>query len=460
MRHFSLMATRIASNDKILTKSSMSLEKACFFATYSAGFIGATPFEIELGNFTLFPFRILILGSWFILLLSFFAGKAQTFKNLLRIKRYIFYLIIWLIYAVFSFFWVKSTTDAIRNLSFLIMGSSVIFLTCYYSSAEKDLKTLYYIWVGAFYMMLLLGMWENITARHLSVSGYSAQRIQFAKSYIVEQVRRRPTGVFNNPNDYATFIAISIPFVLALARYSREKIVRICAIVGITLGGYLIIATGSRGNLVALLLELVFFWLFIGKGFNKFKWLFVVGILLILIISVFPPVANLFFRNVEESISSLAYESPREGSSISIRWNLAKNGMHFLYSTYGFGVGAGNLEYWMEHYPVYYTRHVLNIHNWWLEILTNYGVAIFVGFVLFYIGIIRGLWSAHCAEVGIVKIVSEALLVSTVGFSVASISSSSVMAIVPIWSLFGFSLAVIALTRNENLEYACNGTSI
>jgi len=124
--------------------------------------------------------------------------------------------------------------------------------------------------------------------------------------------------------------------------------------------------------------------------------------------------------------------------------NLARNGLIFLYSTAGFGVGAGNAEYWMANFARYDTAGILNLHNWWLEILINYGIFVFIGYVVMYIGIILKLWHAwHKAVDRKERMIAEALLLAFIGFFFASISSSSIMAFNPQWLLFAFALAFL-----------------
>jgi len=95
-------------------------------------------------------------------------------------------------------------------------------------------------------------------------------------------------------------------------------------------------------------------------------------------------------------------------------------------------VGAGNAEYWMGNFPIYETRGITNPHNWWDEILVDYGIFIFAGYVLFYVGLVARLYKIHQhLGAGTEKMICEALLVSLVGFFLASISSSSIMALKP-----------------------------
>ena len=53
----------------------------------------------------------------------------------------------------------------------------------------------------------------------------------------------------------------------------------------------------------------------------------------------------------------------------------------FLYSAIGFGVG--NAEYYMANFAKYYTAGIINPHNWWLEILVDYGILVFVGYIYY-----------------------------------------------------------------------------
>ncbi len=82
--------------------------------------------------------------------------------------------------------------------------------------------------------------------------------------------------------------------------------------------------------------------------------------------------------------------------------------------TFGFGVGIGNVEYWMENFRVYETFGILNVHNWWVEILVNFGIFIFVRYVLFYSSLVRSIYRIYRFKVNTFreKIVCESLLLS------------------------------------------------
>ena len=161
-----------------------------------------------------------------------------------------------------------------------------------------------------------------------------------------------------------------------------------------------------------------------------------------------------------EQISSLFYQI--ETASVGIRINLIKNSLLCLSKSFGFGVGTGNAEYCIENYGVYWTKDIVNVHNWWLEILTNYGIFVFAGYLIFYLSLIRSLYKYHKQlttykkppktenkQLTTERMICEVLLISLIGFFLASISSSSIMAFNPQWLLFAFSLAFLNYSRQK-----------
>lgn len=428
------------------TIPAFSLGKVSCYLAILTGFLGVALFPIDLGVLTLFPYRILLLFLWLLFGMHLLT-EGKTVLSQRQIRWYLTFLVFWLGYAVLSLAWATSANSAIRHLIFLFMGVSVIFFSLYYFRDEQDLRKLYWLWLSVFGCLLLLGFWEHLTGQHLLMSGYySETRARFMF---------RPTGVFRNPNDYATFLALSIPFSLSLLRYGRKGWSRLLGL-GSAIGAfYLIVATGSRANMLAVLLELAFLSLFLMNLKQKARLVVVTAVCACLLLFFLPGPVQSSFSEVLESLSSITTQAELKTGSVAIRTNLVRNGLWFLYSTAGFGVGAGNAEYWMANFARYETRGILNPHNWWLEILTEYGIFVFVGYLIFYLGLIWSLWKARRKmRKREERMIWEALLVSLVGFFFAGISSSSVMAFTPQWLLFAFALVFLNYIRSCKRE-AC-----
>lgn len=427
----------------------MYLEKFLCYLLICSGFVGAALIPIKLGAFTLFPFRVFLLALWTLFVMRvLIQGKVTVLVG--AVKSYLLFLGLWLVYAVTSLAWAASKADSARHIVFLSMGVSVIFFTTYYLRTPRDLERLYWIWGIVFFALICLGFWEHLTGQHLPVSRYSEEQLAFYAPYIVARVKNIPTGVFHNPNDYATFLALGFPFGLGLIRYGHKKWLRLIAVVAALVSFYLIVVTSSRANMLAILLEITFLVLFLTNLGQKVRLVLGSALAAGVILTLLPGPTQWVFQSITEELGSILVQAQMGVESVGIRLNLVRNGLDFVYRTAGFGVGAGNAEYWMENEARYYTAGILNPHNWWLEILINYGVFIFLGYVYMYIGLIRLLWRLwHRAQSRAGKMIAEALLLGLIGFAVASASSSSVMALHSHWLFFAFIFAYISRIRED-----------
>ena len=411
------------------------VEKICCYSAFITGFCGVALFPIDLGPFTLFPYRIFLVLLW-----ALFAARTLIQRKVVlplgRIKLYMMFFVFWTAYAVISLGWAASKGDAIRHLVFLLMGVSLLFFVSKYLRDYRDLRRLYLTWLGIFCALVFLGFWEHLTGQHLRVSGYYGE--------VRAQLAFRPTGVFDNPNDYASFLALSIPFALGVLRYARMRLVRLIGLASAFAALYLIVVTGSRANLLAVMLELAFLVVVLTNLRQKVKVAVGAAAGLAVVLFLLPGPIREFSSEITEGLSSIGTQAELGTGSVAVRANLVRNGLAFLYSTAGFGVGAGNAEYWMANFAQYDTAGILNPHNWWLEILINYGLFVFVGYLVFYSSLVRQLWRTwRTTDPGGTRMIAEVLLMALVGFPVASISPSSIMAFKPQWLLFAFALAFL-----------------
>lgn len=414
--------------------------------TFLAGFFGVAFFVVDVGPFSLFPYRFLLLVLMGMFVLSVFTTGWIWISRVSRIRWYLTFLGMWCVYAAVSLSWAISVSEAIRHMGLVWCAAGTVFLLCYYCSTKTAIKAMYRIWILGLGVLLIIGLWEHLTGQHLLVSGFYGE----TRSGLMHM----PTGVFNNSNDYALFLSLSIPFALALTRYARRALTKALGICMACLGGYLICAAGSRANLIAVLLELGFLFLFLMRSASRMKVIVVVCTCLCIAVLMAPNVVESVSADIGGQLTSIAAQAKANVGSIAVRMNLVRNGLSFLVTTGGFGVGGGNAEVWMASRAIYDTRGILNPHNWWLEIIVNYGILIFVGYVLFYVNLIWNLWRRwKILSTRTDKMIAEALLLSLVGFALASISSSSIMALTPQWLLFAFALSFLSYTwRKESVR--------
>jgi teichuronic acid biosynthesis protein TuaE len=431
--------------------SLLAVEKMIFYIVIVAGLLGSGVFSFSVGPFSLFPYRFLLIGLWLLFIVRHLISiDAPLLNNNVRNKFY--FIIFWLFYAIISLQWSRSTLDAVRYIIFLFMGCSMLYFMVYYIANKRSLSMVYLLWFLFFCAMIILGFWEHLTGMHLSVASYNEDKLVEYRNDVLAKVINMPAGVFTNPNDYATYLALSIPFGLGLIKYSKIIFVKILSLFTILSAFYLIVITFSRANIIAVILEFIILLIFYTNIKQKFMVTFVISVLSIVVVVFLPDLSETVsgrFINTFSSINSSNISD--NANSMGIRSNLIKNCLVFLCSTGGFGVGAGNAEYWMNNFAVFNTYGIINPHNWWLEILTDYGVFVFAGYTIFYFVLIWDLFKAHHELLeNRSRMIAETLLLALISFSIASISSSSIMAMNAQWILFAFALAFINWHRSTS----------
>ncbi|MEK5444527.1 O-antigen ligase family protein [Fredinandcohnia sp. FSL W7-1320] len=404
-----------------------------------SSFVGAIV-SIDLGPFSLFPYRVLFLFIAGISIIKIYLSKFSL-TNDAFVKGILTFLLFWIVYAFISLLWVKDLTSGIKDIVFLLFGIGIIFIVVAYLVREKHYISFYYIWLLMAAFLLLIGLINHFLQIHLPVS-----RIYTASAY----QKTIPTAVFTNENDYASFVTISVFLCLAFMNHYRRLVSVLAGLGFIGISLYIIMVTSSRANLLAVMISFAFWYLIIADKKTKIS-------LLRLLVIAGPVVILIFFNRVLSILQKVIHEitslnigqASAEGGSVEIRVNLLKNVLVFLQETFGFGVGAGNAEYYMQHFQVFNTYGDFNIHNWWAEILVNYGLLIFTIYVLIYLCLIYKLYHVYKnALTKNIKMISEGLFMGLITFALASISPSSMMALPYNWLLFAFVIGFINFYQN------------
>lgn len=119
--------------------------------------------------------------------------------------------------------------------------------------------------------------------------------------------------------------------------------------------------------------------------------------------------------------------------STSPRARLTIEGIKMAINSRGLGVGPGNFEWHIANKSVPGTP---NPHNWWLELLAEYGILVLIGYILIYIKLIISTfrrwksdryWSAG------------ATLVALLVFPILAVAPSRLIWYSPHWLLLAFS---------------------
>jgi teichuronic acid biosynthesis protein TuaE len=418
---------------KLVLKWNMNIEKLLLLATLGLGFFQSAFFSLKIGPISLFPFRILFI---FLFILFFYRLVRQHihFDGLTgQVNIQLGFLFFWLGYSMLSLIWANSISSAVNYIALLAIGIFLIYFTVLYFKSSNDYLYLFIIWISVLIILIVIGLWNHFTMNHLT-SSYIY--------YAPERKQSIPTSVFYNQNDFASYLAISIFFLFAVFKFAKNYIIKTAFLFLMIISIYLIYVTDSRASLLAILFGfVVLFFLYLPRKIKK----------LVIILGVFGGlIASVLFLDRIMQIVNPANAPLQDDNSFSIRTNLIKNSIDFITDSIGFGVGAGNAEYHMLNLAIYPTQGVLNVHNWWLEILVNHGLVIFVGYIILYLTLTYNLYSIFkSTQSKINKMVSEALLGAFITFLIASISPSSVSNLNYHWILFAFAIGFIHVMKKE-----------
>lgn len=363
------------------------------------------------------PSYIIVGGLTFIYLMAFVLGYKYREKISATNFQYFFYA--WVIYAAAQIVFQTKTNLSWMHFQSLILGVLIIWLMSRFINSKNRLELTYKIWGICLLFTIIVGWWEILTGNHV-------------RSSVAYPNATAATVGFFNQNDYSFFLAISLPVVLY---WIKDKF--IYRILGLFMLGsiyYLVYVNGSRLVLIILFVGLFIFLLNIIRTRKTGLVFLIISAIFLLILF------NLdFLLGTFEKITTLN----EDDASVNIRKQLTQAGFNIFKEHPFFGVGPGNIDYYMP-------QAGDKVHNFWLEVLVNYGVFIFIGLVLFF-----G-WTLYTS---IKKVPEEMksliwpMLLSIIIFVPASFTSSSIFQFEILWFFLGVMLSInTIIKRMTNLE--------
>lgn len=419
-----------------IARGKLKLHELLLYLLIATSFIGPA-ITFKLGPISMFPFRALYLVVVPMFLLYLYKKKDIMEWRHIPYKSIFLFLIFWIILALTSLIWAKSLTLGIKNVFYLSLGISLVFIITFFFTKLKHYVTFFYLWIGMLVLLVMLGFWNHLTQQHLSVSRIND---------LAEYMQSVPTAVFGNENDYASYLAISIFFVVSMIKYQRNWFIKLMGLALVLASIYIIYVTSSRANYISILLGFgVWLLLYGGKKLKAVAFsALIAGVFL---------VGTLFYTKVMTVLMKIKSEVfvTNDGGSIDVRTNILKNVYAYFEGSYGFGVGAGNAQYYLKNHAIYPIDIFSNVHNWWAEIMVNYGAIVIAGYLAMYVSVLYILFTISKKKTDTkISMISEALTTSLVVFSLASISPSSILTLNYHWMLFAFAIGFIVYDSTQN----------
>ncbi len=404
-------------------------------------FLNQSLLSINAGFFHLFLYRVVLLAAAALFIFHIMREKnLQQYWNRTNVKGVLLFLVFWLSYGAISLLWAKSIIEGIKALFLLGLGISFVFLAVFTFTRMTHLFWYYGIWLVMTVILLMIGMMNHFTQIQLPTSNlYGAA--EYKRSY--------PTAVFFNQNDFATFLTISFFFYLSLTKNSRQVWLKTSGLLLAILCVVTIYWTESRASLLGVGFGLIaYIYILLPKVFKKITAL--IGT------AAFILAAFVFSGKAAEKIVGLInasdiYLNNEVLPSNIARINLLKNTIYFFVESFGFGVGAGNIPFYLKNESIYATNQVVEVHNWLAEIMGNYGIFVLLGYVTMYAVLFYRLYQLYQRKISRKhNVLLEAGMLGMVGFLVSSISPSSVSNLFFHWVFLGFVISIVSVFAGAN----------
>ena len=351
--------------------------------------------------------------------------------------------LLWWVWALCSVLWAMSLGSWLQAMVLLTLGISSIVGIFLWTKDYVQWRTLIKaVWV----MMTFLSIWGlfEITTNIYLLADLG--KLDKYSTFVTQPWTRIPITYLANQNDYATILLATLPINLILMNTTKNSLKKLLTLLCMLLSTFLIFQSGSR---MSLLMALAFYGIYVLLGvrwdFTRKQVLTTGSIVLTLAILAFA-----FVPPIRGMVTDLIYILPRPVISGDVgRMNMWRNGLMYLGKTFGLGVGAGNIEVWMETFGPLPTNNIFNIHNWWLEILVGYGAFIFIAYVLGYALMIYRLFNLKKFVNRMHQKIMNAFISFLLVFIGASITSANNMLIEWHWVFFGLIIAYIGIMEAQ-----------
>ncbi|MCD8479760.1 MAG: O-antigen ligase family protein [Candidatus Cloacimonetes bacterium] len=345
----------------------------------------------------------------------------------------------WLAYSLFSYIWAIDRDLALENslLIFRYLGVFVIFDALFRD--HRILRRAHLVMAGILVLYILTALWEMLTFQHLPSSRYYGMPFYYV-----------PTGPFYNQNNLAAFMIFIMPCLLFLPKLYRHAWLKL-AVAGATL--LILVIITVQGARIAMLAAGAML-LAVGLLNSSVKTKLITVLVILLAVMAFfryaPPGMKLGWKLVQREIESFGTEAESAHmSSLKIRRQLVDRDYrsHMREALlWGLGVGTSSIIWITDR--EYRTAGITNAHNWFLEILGNYGILILAAFVYIYLRWLWLLWLRYKASEGRERNLNLAYLWVLLMFIPASALPSSIRWNHHIWIIFA---AINAVCNSERL---------
>lgn len=339
-----------------------------------AAALGTSFLSVNVGGVNVYFFRLLVV---FVILASPVISYRYGWLKERVPSQFLLAGYLWVLWGSVSVFWSPNFTAGVEDVVAVGFGFGIgVALLTLGATESKGIEWLRRGWMGAFLITGAIAGWEIVTGNHLPGAW-----VESAPDYALD--RAIVISTFGNPNNYGAFLVLSLPFLLYSRERVRSRFLKLLYGLLIPVFFGLLFLTGSRSALLGALLQMGTY-IFIFGGVRR-----IVATLLALVTSILGLVyigVSIEDLRLFAKLQTVLQGNALEGGSLSMRLGLTLNGLWMVLISFGMGIGAGGYEMVAQHPDLpFSTGGLINPHNFFIEIIAEYGVLIGIVFA-FLIG--------------------------------------------------------------------------
>lgn len=385
---------------------------------------------IQVGSVAIYGFRQL-------LLLLVFAACFLPRPTLARLepstRSAIKGMLLWVCWAAFSLLWAPEFSGATTDLVYLGLAFAVIAVVNWNAFCRATL--LDKLCTG--WTLSLVPLWLIVAAEFL------AGRRLFGDELVRSSLDAQGSlfATFHNANDFSGFLVLSVPFVLLFVFRPWDASKKKRSLLWLLLllpAPVVVFLNGSRISMLGIGAELAL--VYLGTGGHKASRF---GRELSLLVKI--ALGLLVLDLCSSALYSGSMRVMREidtNYSAGIRINLVLNGLWMLWDSMLMGAGPGGFTAIHEADAMpYYTRGITNPHCFFVEVLSQYGVAVFS---VFFYSVFSISWKKHASLNEQQHRLIFFVRMAAVGFLFSAFANASHMSSPVVWTFVASFIALAA----------------
>lgn len=352
-------------------------------------------------------------------------GKIVFIQERYKLFTYVIFCIIWGFYPLIQLLWVKNIDYWSSFYRSLFINILVIVLLVFFIQTWDDWKVISKAFIILHFTSLAVGYWEILTGHHI----VHLDGVRNLSYYAF-----KPVSFYGNGNDNATVLFFGLCNILIFMFSHKQKMLTRLALIFLsiaTISQIIIIdARGATYSLFLLLLFILYYQIKLRIDRNSKKMGKLISGFILLITVVFI-IWGITAHSIEYYLSMFSGEG-NYGSDVA-RVRIITDSFYAFLDTLGFGLGPGQ--------SIVASR--INLHNFYLEILFEYGI--FVGGFLIVQIIKIGFWEYAYLPLFAKSIVKAFPFVLVL----VGVSSSKTFIMRPTWILITLLLMLQFIKPND-----------